>query len=227
MKKWGAAEELSSAAFCIFSLSFENRPTNKNNNDIAMIKPLISFDYLLSPAWIEFCAGLFLLEECMAESKKREFSRAIAQKRCLEAIDRAILINEGKAERPFLYTVNELVVFGSLVSSEKSKVHDVDLFVTWKQKLDFQDDYKAADKAWQDYTRKYAPDSLWNDWYKVQSFPQTDAMRYLRGRGSGLISLHGELDRIYVDGGVNYTIILDGKVQKVALDALTRRFETA
>lgn len=79
----------------------------------------------------------------MAESKKREFSRAIAQKRCLEAIDRAILINEGKAERPFLYTVNELVVFGSLVSSEKSKVHDVDLFVTWKQKLDFQDDYKA------------------------------------------------------------------------------------
>ena len=63
----------------------------------------------------------------MAESKKREFSRAIAQKRCLEAIDRAILINEGKAERPFLYTVNELVVFGSLVSSEKSKVHDVDL----------------------------------------------------------------------------------------------------
>ena len=133
----------------------------------------------------------------MAESKKREFSRAIAQKRCLEAIDRAILINEGKAERPFLYTVNELVVFGSLVSSKKSKVHDVDLFVTWKQKLDFQDDYKAADKAWQDYTRKYAPDSLWNDWYKVQSFPQTDVMRYLRGRGSGLISLHGELDRIY------------------------------
>ena len=101
----------------------------------------------------------------MAESKKREFSRAIAQKRCLEAIDRAILINEGKAERPFLYTVNELVVFGSLVSSEKSKVHDVDLFVTWKQKLDFQDDYKAADKAWQDYTRKYAPDSLWNDYF--------------------------------------------------------------
>jgi predicted nucleotidyltransferase len=163
----------------------------------------------------------------MAESKKREFSRAIAQKRCLEAIDRAILINEGKAERPFLYTVNELVVFGSLVSSEKSKVHDVDLFVTWKQKLDFQDDYKAADKAWQDYTRKYAPDSLWNDWYKVQSFPQTDVMRYLRGRSSGLISLHGELDRIYVDGGVNYTVIRDGKVQKVALDALTRRFETA
>lgn len=46
-------------------------------------------------------------------------------------------------------------------------------------------------------------------------------------RGENVNSLHGEIDRIYVDGGVNYTIILDGKVQKVALDALTRRFETA
>lgn len=163
----------------------------------------------------------------MAESKKREFNRAIAQKRCLEAIDRAILINEGKAERPFLYTVNELVVFGSLVNSDRPKVHDVDLFVTWKQKLNFQDDYKAADKAWQDYTRKYAPDSLWNDWYKVQSFPQTDVQRYLRGRGSGLISLHGELDRFAIDGSENYAVILDGKVQEDALDALKRKFGTA
>lgn len=224
MKKWGAAEELSSAAFCIFSLSFENRPTNKNNNDIAMIKPLhiirLSFETRVDVILRE----AFLFGGTMAESKKREFNRAIAQKRCLEAVDRAILINEGKAERPFLYTVNELVVFGSLVNSDRPKVHDVDLFVTWKQKLNFQDDYKAADKAWQDYTRKYAPDSLWNDWYKVQSFPQTDVQRYLRGRGSGLISLHGKLDRFAIDGGENYAVILDGKVQEDALDALKRKF---
>lgn len=215
---------MSSAAFCIFSLSFENRPTNKNNNDIAMIKPLhiirLSFETRVDVILRE----AFLFGGTMAESKKREFNRAIAQKRCLEAVDRAILINEGKAERPFLYTVNELVVFGSLVNSDRPKVHDVDLFVTWKQKLNFQDDYKAADKAWQDYTRKYAPDSLWNDWYKVQSFPQTDVQRYLRGRGSGLISLHGKLDRFAIDGGENYAVILDGKVQEDALDALKRKF---
>ena len=159
----------------------------------------------------------------MAESKKREFSRAIAQKRCLEAIDRAILINEGKAERPFLFTVNELIVFGSIVNSDKANVHDVDIFATWKSKS-FHDDYVAADKAWQEYARKYAPDSLWVDWYKVQSFPQTDVQRYLRGRGSGLISLHGEFDRFAVDGGVNYAVILDGKVQEDVLDALKHKF---
>lgn len=224
MKKWGAAEELSSAAFCIFSLSFENRPTNINNNDIAMIKPLHIIRLSFEPRVDVILREAFLFGGTMAESKKREFNRAIAQKRCLEAVDRAILINEGKAERPFLYTVNELVVFGSLVNSDRPKVHDVDLFVTWKQKLNFQDDYKAADKAWQDYTRKYAPDSLWNDWYKVQSFPQTDVMRYLRGRGSGLISLHGGLDRFAIDGGENYAVILDGKVQEDALDALKRKF---
>lgn len=224
MKKWGAAEELSSAAFCIFSLSFENRPTNKNNNDIAMIKPLHIIRLSFEPRVDVILREAFLFGGTMAESKKREFNRAIAQKRCLEAVDRAILINEGKAERPFLYTVNELVVFGSLVNSDRPKVHDVDLFVTWKQKLNFQDDYKAADKAWQDYTRKYAPDSLRNDWYKVQSFPQTDVQRYLRGRGSGLISLHGELDRFAIDGGENYAVILDGKVQEDALDALKRKF---
>lgn len=227
MKKWGAAEELSSAAFCIFSLSFENRPTSKNNNDIAMIKPLRIIRLSFEPRVDVILREAFLFGGTMAESKKREFNRAIAQKRCLEAIDRAILINEGKAERPFLYTVNELIVFGSLVNSDRPKVHDVDLFVTWKQKLNFQDDYKAADKAWQDYTRKYAPDSLWNDWYKVQSFPQTDVQRYLRGRGSGLISLHGELDRFAIDGGENYAVILDGKVQEDALDTLKRKFGTA
>lgn len=215
---------MSSAAFCIFSLSFENRPTNINNNDIAMIKPLHIIRLYFEPRVDVILREAFLFGGTMAESKKREFNRAIAQKRCLEAVDRAILINEGKAERPFLYTVNELVVFGSLVNSDRPKVHDVDLFVTWKQKLNFQDDYKAADKAWQDYTRKYAPDSLWNDWYKVQSFPQTDVQRYLRGRGSGLISLHGELDRFAIDGGENYAVILDGKVQEDALDALKRKF---
>ena len=224
MNKWGAAEELSSAAFCIFSLSFENRPTNKNNNDIAMIKLLHIIRLSFEPRVDVILREAFLFGGTTAESKKREFNRAIAQKRCLEAVDRAILINEGKAERPFLYTVNELVVFGSLVNSDRPKVHDVDLFVTWKQKLNFQDDYKAADKAWQDYTRKYAPDSLWNDWYKVQSFPQTDVQRYLRGRGSGLISLHGELDRFVIDGGENYAVILNGKVQEDALDALKRKF---
>ena len=40
----------------------------------------------------------------MAE-KKRQYSRALAQKRCLEAIERAILINKSEAERPFVFQV--------------------------------------------------------------------------------------------------------------------------
>lgn len=53
----------------------------------------------------------------MAE-KKRQYSRALAQKRCLEAIERAILINKSEAERPFVFQVQELVVFGPLVDTD-------------------------------------------------------------------------------------------------------------
>lgn len=67
MKKWGAAEELSSAAFCIFSLSFENRPTNKNNNDIAMIKPeeqKLSNKQVLFDKRLNISASIFNLTNC-------------------------------------------------------------------------------------------------------------------------------------------------------------------
>lgn len=65
----------------------------------------------------------------MAE-KKRQYSRALAQKRCLEAIERAILINKSEAERPFVFQVQELVVFGSLVDTDAPTVHGVDILAT-------------------------------------------------------------------------------------------------
>lgn len=65
----------------------------------------------------------------MAE-KKRQYSRALAQKRCLEAIERAILINKSEAERPFVFQVQELVVFGPLVDTDAPTVHGVDILAT-------------------------------------------------------------------------------------------------
>lgn len=65
----------------------------------------------------------------MAE-KKRQYSRALAQKRCLEAIERAILINKSEAERPFVFQVQELVVFGPLVDTDVPTVHGVDILAT-------------------------------------------------------------------------------------------------
>lgn len=65
----------------------------------------------------------------MAE-KKRQYSRTLAQKRCLEAIERAILINKSEAERPFVFQVQELVVFGPLVDTDAPTVHGVDILAT-------------------------------------------------------------------------------------------------
>ena len=75
--------------------------------------------------------GFFVFAEgIIMTEKKRQYSRALAQKRCLEAIERAILINKSEAESPFVFQVQELVVFGPLVDTDAPAVHGVDILAT-------------------------------------------------------------------------------------------------
>ena len=44
-------------------------------------------------------------------------------------MDRAKMINEGKADHEYYNKIETMVLFGSLVNSEKERVHDADLLV--------------------------------------------------------------------------------------------------
>lgn len=66
----------------------------------------------------------------MAEGKKRTFTRKAAIGAVIDMVERVRLINEGKADYPFLNKVKDVILFGSLVNNPKTKtVHDADIAV--------------------------------------------------------------------------------------------------
>ena len=108
----------------------------------------------------------------MAE-KKRQYSRALAQKRCLEAIERAILINKSEAERPFVFQVQELVVFGPLVDTDAPTVHGVDILATTARHHRYRNRDEAFHSDSEDFINKHAPFSICS-WRFREEFPEKD-----------------------------------------------------
>lgn len=108
----------------------------------------------------------------MAE-KKRQYSRALAQNRCLEAIERAILINKSEAERPFVFQVQELVVFGPLVDTDVPTVHGVDILATTARHHRYRNRDEAFHSDSEDFINKYAPFSICS-WRFREEFPEKD-----------------------------------------------------
>lgn len=147
----------------------------------------------------------------MAE-KKRQYSRALAQKRCLEAIERAILINKSEAERPFVFQVQELVVFGPLVDTDAPTVHGVDILATTARHHRYQNRDEAFHSDSEDFINKYAPFSICS-WRFREEFPEKDMLNYLKGRHMGIVTMYGQQDRALLDDGGFFTIIRDGRVQ--------------
>lgn len=158
----------------------------------------------------------------MAE-KKRQYSRALAQKRCLEAIERAILINKSEAERPFVFQVQELVVFGPLVDTDAPAVHGVDILATTARHHRYQNRDEAFHSDSEDFINKYAPFSICS-WRFREEFPEKDMLNYLKGRHMGIVTMYGKQDRTLLDDGRFFTIIRDGRVQADQLDALKELF---
>lgn len=139
----------------------------------------------------------------MAE-KKRQYSRALAQKRCLEAIERAILINKSEAERPFVFQVQELVVFGPLVDTDAPTVHGVDILATTARHHRYQNRDEAFHSDSEDFINKYAPFSICS-WRFREEFPEKDMLNYLKGRHMGIVTMYGQQNRALLDDGGEYT----------------------
>lgn len=155
--------------------------------------------------------------------KKRQYSRALAQKRCLEAIERAILINKSEAERPFVFQVQELVVFGPLVDTNASTVHGVDILATTARHRKYRNRDEAFHDDIEKFINKYAPFSSCS-WRFREEFPEKDMLNYLKGRHMAIVTMHEQQDRALLEDSRFYTIIRDGKVQADQLDALKKFF---
>lgn len=158
----------------------------------------------------------------MAE-KKRQYARALAQKRCLEAIERAILINKSEAERPFVFQVQELVVFGPLVNTDTPTACGADILVTTARHHKYRNRDEAFHNDTEKFIEKYAPYGNCS-WKLREEFPEKNLLNYLKGRHMAIVTMYGQQDRALLEDGRFFPIIRDGKVQADQLDALKRFF---
>lgn len=158
----------------------------------------------------------------MAE-KKRQYARALAQKRCLEAIERAILVNKSEAERPFVFQIQELVVFGPLVDSDAPTVCGADILVATARHRKYRNRDEAFHNDTEKFIEKYAPYGNCS-WKLREEFPEKDMLNYLKGRHMAVVTIHEQKDRALLEDGRFFAIIRDGKVQADQLDALKKFF---
>ena len=63
----------------------------------------------------------------MSETKAREYKRENCVEAVKELVTRAVEINTGKADYQYYNRIKEIILFGSLVNSDKEKVHDIDI----------------------------------------------------------------------------------------------------
>ena len=110
----------------------------------------------------------------MAEGKKREYLRATCEKKIVEFVERAYLINAGKADYRYYNRVQDIILFGSMVNTEKDTVHDIDLCVR------STDDRKLMQRFYEENAvaahTKFADivNALFAEWFLTK--------RYLKGR---------------------------------------------
>ena len=65
----------------------------------------------------------------MAEGKKKLYKRETVKKHLKELIERVKLFQSGEADLPYPDKIEELIIFGSYVNSDREKIHDLDIFL--------------------------------------------------------------------------------------------------
>ena len=134
----------------------------------------------------------------MGEKKGREFTRQCCVIATKELLDKCVSINNGDTDLPF--KINNLVLFGSLVSTEKEKVHDADVVVDYVLCGD-RENFNATHEP---------PDYL--DFFNRLYYADICLFKYLKGNKKCL-SLHEINDmEIALSGKHKYLIKDGGKV---------------
>lgn len=130
----------------------------------------------------------------MSEGKKAEFRRDTCKEKLKGFLQRAVDINTGKADYKYYNRIKEIVLFGSLVNTDKEKVHDIDLLVIW------DDDRELGERFHEEHPY------IFRDWLKDMFSEWYSAEKYLRG-GAKVFSIHSNV----VEGKRIYDIVNSDK----------------
>ncbi len=120
----------------------------------------------------------------MAEGKKREYLRATCEKKIVEFVERASLVNAGKADYRYYNRVEEIILFGSMANTENDKVHDIDLYVQWTDDRILMAMFmeENEDVVYQKFPSFI--DAFFAEWHLAE--------RFLKGR-CGIFSVHSNV----------------------------------
>ena len=121
----------------------------------------------------------------MAEGKKREYKRSTCMERLKELLLRAEDINADRADYKYLNHIQEIILFGSLINTEKQKVHDIDIYVVWDDDRNRSQEFNAEHAEIIKSKFSNMVDQLFGEYFL--------AMRYLKG-GCGIFSIHSNVE---------------------------------
>lgn len=113
----------------------------------------------------------------MSESKKVEYRRDRCKEKIRSLLQRAEEINTGKADYNYYNKIKDIILFGSLVNTDKERVHDIDILVVWEDNRDkMMQFYLEHPNMFGDYIK-----DMFAEWFLTE--------RYLRN-GSRAFSIH-------------------------------------
>ena len=117
----------------------------------------------------------------MSEGKKVEYRRDNCREKVKGLLKRAEEINTGKADYNYYNRIKEMILFGSLVNTNKDKVHDIDILVVWDSNCELRMKFHYEHpKIFKDMIYDY-----FSEWYLTK--------RYLKG-GSKVFSIHSNVE---------------------------------
>ncbi len=120
----------------------------------------------------------------MSETKARLYNRSTCMNSLKGFVNRAMDINNDKADYKYNNKVKDVILFGSLVNTDNEKVHDIDLFV------DMGDDKDKSEKFLKDnYTAIHQKFS--GDWLVMLYSEDILRVRYMKNR-KGYFSIHSD-----------------------------------
>jgi len=148
----------------------------------------------------------------MSESKKTEYKRETCREKIREIVKRAEEINNGTADYKYYNRIKEMILFGSLVNSDKEKVHDIDILVIW------DDNRELGGKFHKEHPR------IFKDWIKDMFSEWYSAEKYLRNGGKAY-SIHSNVEEgkeiVEMAKSKKYIVLMsDNKSVPIDLDTI-------
>lgn len=114
----------------------------------------------------------------MSEGKKREYLRKTCKAKVEEFVKRAVEINTDKADYHYYNKIKDIILFGSLINTDRPKVHDIDLLVIY----DYE--HGLLEKFHKEHYGRF------NDWFVDCDSERELRIMYLKNK-CGIFSVHG------------------------------------